>query len=139
MRHTITALVEKPIEAQYLIEELTARCMADRSDISLIAQENSGQVSRVLAGASRAAGEVAGAVRAAAAPGSSLLATAVGTLEELARTFVDIGIEQSLARNYADALRKGHILIVVDAKTDAIAQCARQVMAKQRVLSPASG
>jgi len=139
MRHTITALVEKPIEAQYLIEELTARCMADRSDISLIAQENSGQVSRVLAGASRAAGEVAGAARAAATPGSSLLATAVGTLEDLARTFVDIGIEQSLARNYADALRKGHILIVVDAKTDAIAQCARQVMAKQRVLSPASG
>ena len=139
MRHTITALVEKPIEAQYLIEELTARCMADRSDISLIAQENSGQVSRVLAGAARAAGDAAGAVKAAAAPDSSLLATALSSLEDLAKTFVNIGIEQSLARNYADALRRGNILVVVDAKTDAIAQCARQIMAKQRVLSPASG
>ena len=167
MRQTLTALVEKPVEAQYLIEELTARCMADRSDISLIAQETSGHVSRVLAGAAQAAGQVAGAVGAAAAAagsaatglanavshvvpgvgvlsiagrlGGSLSATALSTMEDLAKAFVDIGIDQSLARRYADALSKGHILIVLDAKTDAIAQCARQVMAKQRVLSPASG
>ena len=138
MRHTLTSLVEKPVEAQYIIEELTARCLADRSDISLIAQENSGRVSRVLAGAARAAGQVAGAVGAAAASGN-LPAAAFSTVENLAKAFVDLGIEQSLAANYADALRKGHILIVVDAKTDAIAQCARQLMAKQRVLSAASG
>src|SRR5690242_9454947 len=103
MRHTITALVEKPIEAQYLIEELTARCLADRSDISLISQENSGRVSRILAGAARAAGQVAGAVGAAGASGS-LPAAAFSTLENLAKAFVDLGIEQSLAGNYADAL-----------------------------------
>lgn len=167
MRHTVTALVDKPIEAQYLIEELTARCMADRSDISLIAQENSGHVSRMLTGAARAAGQVAGAVGAAAAAagsaaagfaspvsrdvpglgvlsvagqlGASLSATAFRTVEDLAKAFVGIGVEQTLASSYADALRKGQILIVVDAKTDAIAQCARQVIAKQRVTAPASG
>ncbi|MFL6574636.1 MAG: hypothetical protein ACJ8G4_22985 [Burkholderiales bacterium] len=167
MPRTVTALVDKPIEAQYIIEELTARCLVDRSDISLIAQENSGHASRMLAGAAQAAGQVAGAVGAAAAAagsaatgfasavshdvpgvgvlsvagrlGGSLSATAFGTLEALAKAFIGIGIEQNLANRYADALRNGQILIVLDAKTDAMAQCARQVIAKQRVLTPASG
>jgi hypothetical protein len=167
MRHTVTALVDKPIEAQYIIEELTARCLVDRSDISLIAQENSGHASRMLAGAAQAAGQVAGAVGAAAAAagsaatgfasavshdvpgvgvlsvagrlGASLSATAFSTVENLAKAFAGIGIEQSLASSYADALRDGHILIVLDAKTDAMAQCAQRVIAKQRVMAPASG
>src|SRR3954464_8111082 len=74
MPRTVTALVEKPIEAQCIIEELTARCLVDRSDISLIAQENSGHASRMLAGAAQAAGEVAGAVGAAAAAAGSAAA-----------------------------------------------------------------
>jgi hypothetical protein len=80
-----------------------------------------------------------GVLRIAGRLGASLSGTALSTVEDLSKAFVDAGIEQSLARRFADALSKGHILIVVDAKTDAIAQCARQVMAKQRVLTPASG
>lgn len=140
MPRTVTALVDKPIEAQYIIEELTARCLVDRSDISLIAQENSGHASRMLAGAAQAAGQAAGAVLSVAGRlGGSLSATAFSTVENLAKAFAGIGIEQSLASSYADALRNGQILIVLDAKTDAMAQCARQVIAKQRVLTPASG
>ena len=161
MRHTITGLVSKPAEAQRIIDELTSRCLSDRADISLVAQGNSGHVSQVLAGVARAAGQVAGAVGAAAAAtgsaamgfasavsrdvpglgvlsiagrlGGSLAWTALATVEDLAKAFVDYGIEQSLARNYAEALRQGDILIVVDAKTDAMAQCARQVMSTAHV------
>lgn len=63
MRHTISGIVEKPVDAQRLIDELTTRCLADRSDISLIAQDSAG----LGAGAARAAGEVASAAGSAAA------------------------------------------------------------------------
>jgi hypothetical protein len=56
MRHTITGLVAKPVDAQRIIDELTSRCMSDRSDISLIAQENGSRVTRMLGGAAQAAG-----------------------------------------------------------------------------------
>jgi hypothetical protein len=69
--------------------------------------------------------------------GSRLSGTALSTAEDLARAFVDFGIEQNLVRDYADALRQGKILIVVDAKTDAMARCAREVMAVQGAVSAA--
>jgi hypothetical protein len=55
--------------------------------------------------------------------------TALSTAEDLTKAFVDFGIERNLARRYPDALKKGSILIVVDAKTDNMASCARQVLA----------
>jgi hypothetical protein len=156
MRHTVTGLAAKPADAQRIIEELMSRCLTDRADISLIAHDARGQPSRMVAGASRAAGQVAIAASTAAAhtfaglmefastvtrqmPGGGVLSamgqlgaklsrTALHTAEELGRTFVDFGLEQDLARKHADALRDGSILIAVDAKTDAMAQCVRQVL-----------
>jgi hypothetical protein len=164
MRHTVTGLVEKPVEAQQIIDELMARCLSDRSDISLIAQDDAGQASRLFAGAVHAAGQVAGAAGTAAAAtgsaamefasavtrevpgfgvlraigrlGASLSRTALATAEDLAKTLVDFGFEQSLAQSYADALREGRILIVVDAKTENMARCARQVMAARGAVMP---
>lgn len=164
MRNTITGLVEKPVDAQRIIDELTTRCLADRSDITLISQE-SAQLSGTLSQAVRAAGQVAGAAAAAASatgnaaidfasavtrsvPGFGVLRAVGGlganfsravlsTAEDVAKAFVGFGVEQNLARSYADALREGSILIVVDAQTDAIARCARQVMATHGAAIPA--
>ena len=55
MRQALTGLVEKPVDAQRIIDELTTRCLCDRSDISLIAQESGGQPARMAAGAARMA------------------------------------------------------------------------------------
>ena len=156
MRHTVTGLAAKPADAQRIIEELMSRCLTDRADISLIAHDARGQPSRMVAGASRAAGQVAIAASAAAAhtfaglmefastvtrqmPGGGVLSamgqlgaklsrTALHTAEELGRTFVDFGLEKDLAH----ALRHG-VGLGVDGDEDApIAQrvgvLARQVL-----------
>jgi hypothetical protein len=164
MRHTVTGLVEKPVDAQRIIEELMARCLADRADIALISHDPAGQPSRVVAGASRVAGQVAIAAGTAAAHtfaglmefastvsrqmpgagafhamgqlGAKLSRTALHTAEELGKAFVDFGLEQELARKHAEALRAGSILIVVDAKTDAMAQCARQIFSSHGAVMP---
>jgi hypothetical protein len=160
MRHTITAIVEKPVDAQRIIDELTTRCLADRSDISLIAQDSAG----LGAGAARAVGEVASAAGSAAATtvsslfdfasaatrqvpgfgvlkafgqlGARLSRAALATAEDVTRAFMDLGMERDLARRYADALRSGGILVIVDAKTDNIARCARQVMTANGATMP---
>ena len=164
MRHTVTGLVEKPSDAQQIIDELTSRCLSDRGDISLISQDTAGQSSRLAAGATRVAGQVAVAATNAAATtfsglmglasavtrnvpgfgvlnafgqfGTTLSKAALHTAEDVAQAFVGFGIEQDLARTYADALRQGSILILVDAKTDNMAQCARQVMATHGAVTP---
>lgn len=162
MRHTVTGLVEKPLDAQRIIDELTNRCMSDRSDISLIAQDTAGMST----GAARTAGNLASSAGNAAAKtisdlfhfasdasrqvpgfgvlksfgqfGATLSRRALATAEDVTKAFTDFGIEQSLAQKYSDALKKGHVLIIVDAKTDNIAQCARQVMATHGATVPDS-
>jgi hypothetical protein len=164
MRHTVTGLVEKPVDAQRIIDELTTRCLSDRSDISLIAQDSESHGGGIASGGARAAGHVAsaagaaaagtvsglfqfaaaatqqiagfGALKAAGKLGSTLSRTALSTAEDLTRAFVDFGIEQDLARRYSDALKQGNILIVVDAKTDNMARCAQQVMATHGASAP---
>ena len=163
MRHTVTGLVEKPVDAQRIIGELTTRCLSDRSDISLIAQDSAGQ-GGMATGAARAAGQLGsaagtaavntvsglfevasaatrqvpgfGALKAVGQLGSMLSRSALSTVEDLTRAFVDFGIEQDLARRYSEALKQGNILIVVDAKTDNMARCAREVMAVHGAASP---
>jgi hypothetical protein len=162
MRHTVTGLVEKPIEAQRIIDELMSRCLSDRSDISLIAQDTAGMG----AGVTRTAGQLASAAGMAAkqtvselfkfatetsrqVPGFGVLKAfgqlgamlsrrALATAEDVAKAFADFGIEHDLARKYADALKQGQVLIIVDAKTDNMAQCARQVLATHGTVSPES-
>jgi len=155
MRHTITGLAEKPIDAQSIIEELTQRCLCDRSDISLVSRD---QPQSAVSGAAHSAGQLAdlagravvtslegflgfasaatagresptGVLRAAGNLGSLLATTALDSVKDVARVFSEYGIDSAQAAAYADAVQRGSILIVVDAKTEAIARCARQVLA----------
>lgn len=164
MRHTVTGLVTRPVEAQQIVEALMARCMCDRADITLIAQDTAGQPSRVVAGAARAAGQLTMAATSAAATtfsamvgiatevgrqvpgfgifsaagrfGTALTKAALHTAEDVAQAFISFGVEQDAARTYADGLKLGHILIVVDAKTDAMATCAQQILATHGAVPP---
>jgi hypothetical protein len=164
MTHTITGIVDKPVAAQRIIEELTTTCLSDRSDISVVAKEGTVHVPGAMAQSAKAAGQVAGAASEAAAAAGSVLAgfasavtrhvpgfgvlsafghlgaklssAALGSTQELAKAFVDLGVRQGLANQYADALREGRILIVVDAKTENMARCARQVMATHGAVTP---
>src|SRR5687767_2894326 len=56
MRHTVTGLAEKPIDAQRIIEELTERCLCDRTDISLVSRD---QPHGAVSAAARSAGQLA--------------------------------------------------------------------------------
>jgi hypothetical protein len=166
MEHTVTGVVEKPGDAQSIIDELIAHCLCDRSDISLLAGARAGQ--GTLSRAAHATGQVAaaagnavaatlgGLVGAASAVvsrpvsgfgvlsvvgqlGVLLSRTAFTTVEDIAKAFAGFGVEGELARDYAEALQRGEIVIVVNARTDAMASCARQVMtthgavAKERI------
>ncbi len=155
MAHTVTGVVHKPGEAQAIIDELIAHCMCDRSDISLMAGEHAGQ--GTLSRAARATGQVAAAAGSAVAAtlggllgaasavvsrpvsgfgvlsvvgqlGVMLSRTAFTTVEDMAKAFAGFGVQGELARDYAEALQRGEIVLVVNAKTDAIANCAQQVM-----------
>jgi hypothetical protein len=154
MRHTVTGLAEKPIDAQRIIEDLTGRCLCDRSDISLVARD---QPQNAASAAARGAGQLAdiagtaavttlegflgfasaatkgdsptGVLRAAGNLGSLLAKTALGGAKDVARAFTEYGMESALAADYAEAVQRGSILIVVDAKTEGIARCAQQVLA----------
>jgi len=158
MDHTVMALAEKPVDAQRIIDDLTSLCVCDRSDISLVARDDSQQGSGVLSEAARATGQLAAAAGAAAAStlgsmlgagsramtrnvsgfgvlnafgqlGGMLSRTALATAEDLGKAFKDLGVEGELAREHAEALRQGGILVVVHAKTGKMAECARRVMA----------
>jgi hypothetical protein len=158
MEQTVTGIVEKPADAQRIIDELTAHCQCDRSDISLMAGENAGRGPGVVTRAARATSQVAatagnavaatlgGIVGAASAVssrplsgfgvlsavgqlGAVLTRTALTTGEDLVKAFVEFGMGSDLARDYAEALRRGHIVLIVNAKTDNMARCARKVMA----------
>ena len=48
MRHTITGLVDKPVEAQKIIDDLVSLCVCDRADISLMAGEPPAKPSQVV-------------------------------------------------------------------------------------------
>ena len=155
MRHTVTGLAEKPLEAQRIIEDLTGRCLCDRSDISLVSRD---QPQNAVSGAARSAGQLAdiagtavvttlegflgfasaatsgrdspsGVLRAAGQLGSLLARTALDSAKDLARVLSEYGMDGAQAAAYAEAVQRGSILIVVDAKTEAIARCARQVLA----------
>ena len=162
MRHTVTGLIDKPADAQKIIDDLLAQCLCDRSDIGMIAGNDPRQRGGI-AKAAHAAGQAAVAAGSAAATalegilgvgsdlvsrrvegfgmlsaagkiGSILSRAALTGVQDVAKTFIDLGMEAELAREYAEALRQGSILIVVDAKTDNMASCARKVLAAHGAL-----
>jgi hypothetical protein len=157
MTQTVTGLVGKPVEAQAVIDDLITLCLCDRSDISLIARDHPGQAQLSAGEAVRATGQVAAAAGAAAAKtlgallglgsaivsrkvsgfgvlsavgqaGATLSKIALETAQDVGKALMDFGIDRTQARAYADAISKGSIVILVEAKTQKIAECARQVM-----------
>jgi hypothetical protein len=164
MRHTVTGLIDKPADAQKIIDDLLAQCLCDRADIGMIAGSDPrqrgtlGKAARAASQAAVAAGSAAasalegilgvgsdlvsrrvegfGVLSAAGKVGSILSRAALTGMQDVAKTFIDLGMKAELPRAYAEALRQGSILIVVDAKTDNMAHCARKILAAHGAAAP---
>jgi len=156
MAITLIGTVDKPVDAQRIIEELVSSCRCDRSDISLLTRDEAtmGKPSDALreaanhaASATHSAGDALaalwgagtqfmsravpgfGALRAVGPFGSTLLKTGFEAGATLARALVEAGIPESQARQAAQALESGGIVITVHAQTENIARCAEGVLA----------
>ena len=158
MPTTVTGIVEKPADAQRVIDALQSECLCDRSDISLLHQ-GSGQVftaartaiesgaaaatsiiDLLFQGTSAVARSLPGGnvLRAVGEFGTRVASAGIGTGAEIARALVDAGVSQAEARRSGDAIDRGGVLIVVQAKTDKIAQCVRTVMSTHGAVEPQS-
>ncbi|MGQ0651894.1 MAG: hypothetical protein ACT4P4_06445 [Betaproteobacteria bacterium] len=156
MVKTLIGTVDKPVDAQRIIEELVSSCRCDRSDISLITRDEAaaGKPSDALreaathaASAAQSTGDALaalwgagtqfmtravpgfGALRAIGPFGSTLLKTGFEAGATLARALVDAGLPESQARHAAQALERGGIVITVHAQTENAARCAEGVLA----------
>jgi hypothetical protein len=159
----VIGVVEKPIQAQQIIDELIGSCRCDRSDIGIMARgagadvrldaakamrrsakaaaETAAATETLLDGIFRAAGSVAsrllpgiGELRAVGPIAATLVGAGVGTGAGLVSALVDFGLPESQASYYADAVRRGCILITVSAKTNNIEKCAEQVLQERGAL-----
>lgn len=156
MEHTVVGVAAKPVDAQRIIDELVERCLCDRKDISVLAGGQAGNSSaQAVAGtAASAAGKTVGAIlesvgmvvsrplsgsgmlNAAGHLAGTLSRTALNSVTELTRVFAELGLEGDVAARHADALQRGEIVILVHAKTERMAGCARQVLATHGATAP---
>jgi hypothetical protein len=155
MATTLIGTVDKPADAQRIIEELVSSCRCDRSDISLLTRDEAtaGLPSDALrdaahhaADATNAAGSALaslwgagtqfvskavpgfGAMRAVGPFGSTLLKTGFEAGATLGKALVDAGLPENQARQAAKALEGGGILITVHAQTENAARCAEGIL-----------
>ncbi len=154
MTTTIAGVVEKPIDAQRLIDELVQGCLCDRADISVVARDSTQAAVRgaVDAGAGAAKALVdgvwqgfealshslpgGGVLRFFGGLGRTLADAGVTTAAETARVLAELGVPKGEARYYGEALHRGGVLVTVRARTDNIARCARHVMMQFGALAP---
>jgi hypothetical protein len=157
---TIAGVVQKPVDAQRLIDELTRDCLCDRADISVLTRSpetskatttlkegiNEGvhaaktivdglfqgfeSVSRSIPGG--------GILRAFGSMGVTVVNAGVSTAGELAKALMDMGLSRGDARFYGEAFERGEMVVTVNARSDQIAQCARKVMMKYGAVAPES-
>jgi hypothetical protein len=162
MTTTIAGVVEKPVDAQRLVDELVESCLCDRSDISVVARDALGAGRREGIDAVRKAldanAEAAktllgwmsdslesvtrsvpggGTIRAVGSLGARLAEAGIGTAAELAKALVDLGVPKTEARYYSEAFERGGIVVTVQARSDNMARCVRGVMTKYAALSEA--
>ena len=153
MTTTIAGVVEKPVDAQRLVDELVNGCLCDRSDISVMAHDSGGDSRRQGADTVKKAVDTnadaakvlinwmsqgldtvskslpgRGMIRGFGSLAARLADAGVITAAELAKALVDLGVPRSEARHYGEAFERGGIVVTVQARTDNIAQCARKVM-----------
>ena len=158
MAQTIAGIVTKPADAQRIIDELQASCLCDRSDISLMHRDSaqvsgavksavdssaaaaSSMVSAIFAGVNAASRSLpgGGVLRAVGSFGVALAHTGLDAGAGLAKALIDAGVPKAQAHQYSDALDHGGILVMVQAKTDKMAQCARTILTKNGALEPES-
>ena len=142
MAKTIAGVVEKPVDAQRLIDELVGQCLCDRADISVMVRDAAGWWTQQQGGN---AADLKRAIDTTAAGAKSLVDGLFEGLEavsralpggELAKALIAVGVPQREARLYGEAFERGAMLVTVQAKTDKIAQCARRVMTQHGALAP---
>jgi hypothetical protein len=166
MARTIAGVVERPVEAQRLIDELVSDCLCDRADISVIARDTarssaekaSGKADELrsaldtsaegaktmfgglLAGLEAVSRSIPGGgiLRVIGNLGVALANAGVTTAAELAKALIAAGVPAADARYYGEAFEGGGVLVTVQAKTDQIAQCAQKVMTKYGAIAPES-
>jgi hypothetical protein len=155
MTTTIAGVVEKPVDAQRLVDELVGGCLCDRSDISVMARDSmtdgrrqgAESVKKALDTNADAAKVLinwmsqgieavtksipgGGMIRGFGSLAARLADAGVTTAAELAKALVDLGVPRGEARQYAEAFERGGIVVTVQARTENIAKCARGVMMK---------
>jgi len=153
MTTTIAGVVEKPVDAQRLVDELVGGCLCDRSDISVMARDSmtdgrrqgAESVKKALDTNADAAKVLinwmsqgieavtksipgGGMIRGFGSLAARLADAGVTTAAELAKALVDLGVPRGEARQYAEAFERGGIVVTVQARTENIAKCARGVM-----------
>ncbi len=158
MATTVAGIVEKPADAQRIIDELQSSCLCERADISLMhrdAAQVSTAVKTAVESSAAAASSVVNAIFAGvnavsrSLPGGGML-RAVGSFGAalanagldagagLAKALVDAGVPKGDAQRYGEAMNRGGILILVQPRTDKMAQCARTVLMKHGAVEPES-
>jgi hypothetical protein len=156
MASTLFAVVDKPADAQYIIDELTQSCLCDRADIGVMTRNAGGTVGGGATGSNAASivnemsegaqSVLEGMFKAAnamsrALPGGGLLRSAgniaqpilqagLGTATELAKALAGAGAPPAEARDLGQAFEQGGVLLTVSCKTDQMEQCARKVLSK---------
>ena len=153
MTTTIAGVVDKPVDAQRLVDELVSDCLCDRSDISVMARDSVADGRRQGAETMKKAldtnAEAAkvliqwmsqglesvtrsipggGMIRGFGSLAAKLADAGVATAAELVKALVELGVPKGEARYYGEAFESGGIVVTVQARTDNIAQCARKVM-----------
>lgn len=154
MATIIAGIVQKPLDAQRLIDELIQGCLCDRADISVVARDSThGAVRDALdasAGAARSLVEGlsqgfealsrslpgGGMLRFFGGFGRTLADAAVAGAAGTAKVLVDLGVPKGEARHYGEAFERGGLLVTVHAKTDNIARCVRETMQRHGALAP---
>ena len=153
---TVAGVVEKPADAQRIIDELQKSCLCDRSDISLLhrdAAHMSEAVKRAIDSSATAVSSImdvlfqsvsavsrsvpgGGMLRAAGEFGARVAHAGIGSGAGIAKALVDAGVPKTQAERLGEGMDQGGILIVVQAKTEKIAQCARTVMSAHGATEP---
>jgi hypothetical protein len=166
MSKTIAGVVEKPVDAQRLIDELVSSCLCDRADISVIARDadraradkTSGRADELrtaldtsaegaktmfgglLAGLEAVSRSIPGGgiLRVIGNLGVALANAGVTTAAEVAKALIAVGVPAREAQYYGEAFEGGGVLVTVQAKTEQIAQCAQKIMMKYGAVAPES-
>ena len=155
MTTTIAGVVQKPVDAQRLVDELVSSCLCDRSDISVMARDSLADGGRQGAETVKKALDTnadaakvlinwmsqglesvtrsipgGGMIRGFGALAAKLADAGVSTAAGLAKALIDLGVPKGEAHYYGEAFESGGIVVTVQARTENIARCARGVMMK---------